>query len=81
MPPGGIRTTISAGERPQAARLLRSQTAQFYYEHISTDLNLVTWQSTVHEPPEDGLKNGTETCRGKFLSIFNVNFSAFLKCI
>jgi hypothetical protein len=25
----------------------------------------------------DGLKNGTETCRGKFLSVLNVNFSAF----
>ena len=53
------------------------QTAQFHSERISTDLNLVTWQSTVHEPPEDGLKNGTETCRVKFLSVFNVNFSAF----
>jgi len=29
------------------------------------------------EPPEDGLKNGTETCRGKFLSVFNVNLSNF----
>ena len=37
---------------------IRPQTAQFYNERISTDLNLVTWQSTVHEPPEDGLKNG-----------------------
>jgi len=45
---------------------IRPQTAQFPNERISTDLNLVTWQSTVHEPPEDGLKNGTETCRGKF---------------
>jgi len=54
-----------------------SHTAQFYNKRISTDLNLVTWQSTVHEPPEDGLKNGTETCRGKFLSVFNVKFSAF----
>jgi hypothetical protein len=32
----------------------------------TTDLNLVTWQSTVHLSPEDGLKNGTETCRGCF---------------
>jgi hypothetical protein len=52
------------------------KTAQFYNKRISTDLNLVTWQSTVHGPPEDGLKNGTETCRGKFLSVFHVNFSA-----
>ena len=56
---------------------IRPQTAQFYNERISTDLNLVTWQSIVHDPHEDGLKNGTETCRGKFLSFFNVNFSAF----
>jgi hypothetical protein len=53
------------------------QTAQFHNERISTDLNLVTWQSTVHGPPKDGLKNGTETCRGKFLSGLDVNFSAF----
>jgi hypothetical protein len=45
---------------------IRPQTAHFYNERISTDLNLVTWQITVHEPPEDGLKNGTETCRGMF---------------
>jgi hypothetical protein len=56
---------------------IRLQTAQFHNERISTDLNLVTLQSTVHEPIEDGLRNGTETCRGKFLSVFNVNFSAF----
>ena len=55
---------------------IRPQTAQFYNERILTNLNLVTWQSTVHGPPEDGLKNGTDTCRGK-LSVFNVNFSAF----
>ena len=56
---------------------IRPQTAQFYNERISTDLNLVTLHSTVYEPPENGLKNGTETCRGKFLGVFNVNFSAF----
>jgi hypothetical protein len=48
---------------------IRPQTAQFYNERISTDRNLVTWQSAIHEAPEDGLKNGTETCRGKFLSV------------
>jgi hypothetical protein len=56
---------------------LRQQTAQFCNERISTDLTLVTWQSTVHEPPEDCLKNRTETCRGRFLSVFNVDFSVF----
>jgi hypothetical protein len=30
---------------------------QVYNERTSTDLNLVTAYSTVHEPPEDGLKN------------------------
>ena len=45
-------------------------------ERISADLNLVTWQSTVHGPLKDGLKNGTEIW-GKFLSVFNVNFGAF----
>ena len=35
-----------------------NKTAQFYNERISTDPILVTWQSTVYEPPEDGLNNG-----------------------
>jgi hypothetical protein len=48
---------------------IRQQTAQFYNQSISTDLSLVTWQSTVHGPPEGGLENGTESCRGKFLSV------------
>jgi hypothetical protein len=30
--------------------------ALFYNERMSTDPILVTWQSTVNEPPEDGLK-------------------------
>jgi hypothetical protein len=62
---------------------IRPQTAQFYNERISTDLNLVTWQSTVHEPPGDGLKNGTETCRGKFLSVLIwifVLFKVYIVC-
>jgi len=45
------------------------QTAQFYSERISTDLKLGTWQSTVHELPEDGPKSGTETCKGRFLGV------------
>jgi len=35
---------------------IRPQTAQFYNERISIDPTLVTWQSTVYEPPEDGFK-------------------------
>ena len=37
---------------------IRPQTAQFCNERISTDLSLVTLQSTVHEPPDDGLIMG-----------------------
>jgi hypothetical protein len=37
---------------------IRPQTAQFCNERILTDLSLVTWQSTVHEPPENGLIMG-----------------------
>jgi len=33
---------------------IRPQTAQFYNELISTAPILVTWQSTVYGPPEDG---------------------------
>jgi len=39
---------------------------------------------TVHEPPEDGLKNGTETCRGKFLSVLMwilVLFIVYIVCV
>ena len=34
-------------------------------------------QTDCNDIPEDGLKNGTETCKGKFLIVFNVNFSDF----
>jgi len=68
----GLRDKVSLSKECQThtqtdCNDIRPQTAQFHNECISTDLNLVTWPSTVHEPPEDGLKNGTETCRGKFL--------------
>jgi hypothetical protein len=62
-------------------QLMQLRTAQFHNERISTDLNLVTWQSTVHEPPEGGLKNGTKTCRGKLLSVFNEKFLCFFKSV
>jgi hypothetical protein len=63
---------------------MRPQTAQFYKERISTDLNLVTWQNTVHEPHKDGLKNGTETGRGTFLSVLMwilVLFNVYIVCV
>jgi hypothetical protein len=40
--------------------LVQCQTAsckcKFYNKRISTDPILVTWQSTVYDPPEDGFK-------------------------
>jgi hypothetical protein len=42
------------------------QTAQFHNQRISTDLNLVTWQSIVQEPPEDGLKMGPKNVGTSF---------------
>jgi hypothetical protein len=36
---------------------IRPQTAQIYNKRISTFPILVTWQSTVYEPLEDGFKN------------------------
>ena len=67
---------------------IRPHTAQFYNVRLSTDLNLVTWQSTIHGPPEDGLKNGTETCRCKFLCVlmwilvlFNVCVYIYIYCV
>ena len=46
---------------------IRPQTVQFHNERISTDLNLVTRQSTVNELLEEGLQNGAETCRSKLM--------------
>jgi hypothetical protein len=47
---------------------------------MSTNLNLVTWQSALYELPEDDLKNGTETCWGKFLGVL-MYILVLLKCI
>jgi len=45
-------------------------------ERTSTDLSLVTAQSTFHKPPEDGLKNGPKHVRANF-KCFNVNLVLF----
>jgi len=61
---------------------IRLQNTQFYNESITIDLSL-TWQNSVNEPPEDGLKNGTETYRGKFLSVLTwilVLFKVYILC-
>jgi hypothetical protein len=52
-----IKFNISNGDLYITKRNnIRPQTAQFYNEHIWTDPILVTWQSTVYEPPEGGFK-------------------------
>jgi hypothetical protein len=59
---------------------IRPHIAQIYNERTSTDLNLVTAKSTVHEPPEDGLKMDGNMY-GQILSdfkCFNVNLVLFI---
>jgi len=55
---------------------VRPQTAQFYNKCVSTGPILVTWQSTVYEPTEDGFKKRPKHV-GASVKCFNVNFSAF----
>ena len=55
---------------------LSSYQVEIYNERISTDLNLVTWQSTVHGPPENGLKNGTKHV-GALLHLFQLTHIYF----
>ena len=49
------------------------------YARTSTDLNLLTTLSTVHEPPEYGLKNGPKHVGASFMCFkcFNVNLVFF----
>ena len=51
---------------------IRPHTAQIYNEVTSTDLNLVTASSTVHEPAEDGLKNGPKYVGANFKCFLSV---------
>jgi hypothetical protein len=44
---------------------IRPQTAQLYNQRISTDPILVTWQSTVYEPTEEGFKKKPKHVGGK----------------
>jgi hypothetical protein len=52
---------------------IRPHTIQEHNERTSTEFNLVTAQSTAHEPPEDGRKY-----RPKHVG---ANFKVFLKCV
>jgi len=49
---------------------IRPHTAQTYNEHTSTESNLVTAQSTAHEPPEDGRKCGPKHVGATSLKCF-----------
>ena len=51
---------------------IRPHTVQEQNKHTSTEFNLVTAQSTAHEPPEDGRKYGPKHV--------GANFKNVLKC-
>ena len=48
----------------------RPHTIQEHNERTSTEFNLVTAQSTAHEPPEDGCKYGPKHVGASFLKCF-----------
>ena len=45
-------------------------TVQERNERTSTEFNLVTAQSTAHEPPEDGRKYGPKHVGASFFQVF-----------
>jgi hypothetical protein len=45
-------------------------TAQTHNERTSAESNLVTAQSTAHEPPEDGRKYGSKHVRPALIKCF-----------
>jgi hypothetical protein len=57
---------------------IRPHTAQTHNERTSTESNLITAQSTAHEPPEDGRKYGPKhvganlKCFNMLLSVLNI---------
>jgi len=56
---------------------IRPHTVQEHNERISTEFNLVTAQSTAHEPPEDGRIYGPKHVGASFFKYFlsiNVNW-------
>jgi len=58
---------ISPGQEPYD---IRPQTAQTHNERTSTESNLVTAQSTAHEPLEDGRKYGPKHVGKTLLKCF-----------
>jgi len=59
-----LQTVMAYGRKPHNSIIN-------VYQQIST---LLTWQSTVHGPPQDGLKIGTETCMGQVFKCFYCKF-------
>ena len=51
---------------------IRPHTVQEHNERTSTEINLVTAQSTAHEPPEDGRIYGLKHVGASFLKCFIV---------
>jgi len=49
---------------------IRPHTVQTHNERTSTEFNLVTAQSTAHEPPEDGRKYGPKHVGATSLKCF-----------
>jgi hypothetical protein len=49
---------------------IRPHTVQEHNERTSMEFNLVTGQSTAHEPPEDGRKYGPQHVGKSFLKCF-----------
>jgi len=54
---------------------IRPHTVQTHNERTSTESNLVTAQSTAHEPPEDGRKYGPKHVGVTLLKCFNMLLS------
>jgi len=49
---------------------IRPHTIQEHNKRTSTEFNLVTAQSTAHEPPEDGRKCGPKYVGASFFKVF-----------
>ena len=49
---------------------IRPHTMQEHNERTSMEFNLVTAQSTAHEPPEDGRKYGPKHVGASFFKVF-----------
>jgi len=77
----GAAVRVRSGHRPDLAQTaapdiqtddndIRPHTVQTHNERTSTESNLVTAQSTTHEPPEDGRKYGPKHVGATLLKCF-----------